>query len=384
MVKIVPAPIRPSFDPGRSHRQGQADLSGLVAAQPDPTSLSEALAQMLNPPTAMAANGGTGILANALRTASKMPAAVAPEAAPSPGIIATTIDQFPPAATATAAPAASTTATPAPIGLPDRATPDLSQVKSKGRGIGGLLADIAFGALLGAPSPGRIRELKDERRQRELEQQQTLFSRQDAQRQQDHQWHVEDRDAVANRPQYFMAGRDRVAFDPTSGESKVVYDAPEDYQSYAGTLGLNPGDEGYDAAVQDFVLRGAGPSAQAGRRALVGVQQNARLAQKAAPTYRDMHPTAPRPRASDGPPRSANAVIAPILLKMSKGLPITDAERQTLAYTRPSGGRQRPNNPDSMIPGTAALPVTVTSPEQARLLPRGTVFRNPQGKVMTR
>lgn len=384
MVKIVPAPSVPQFDPNRSHRQGQAALSSLVGTQPDPTTLSEALAQMLNPPTAMAANGGTGILANALRSVNAMPAAMTPAPASSPGIIATTIDQLPTASLAPAAPAAPAPTALSPMGLPVRATPNLSQVKLKGRGVGGLLADIAFGALLGSPSPGRIRELTQERRQREQQQQAATWARQDAQRQQDRQWHVEDRDVVANRPQYFMAGRDRVAFDPTSGQSKVVYDAPEDYQSYADTLGLNPGDEGYDAAVQDFVLRGAGPSAQAARRALVGVQQNARLAQKAAPTYRDMHPIASRPRASDGPPRSANAVIAPILLKMSQGQPITDAERQTLAYTRPSGGRQRPNNPDSMIPGTAALPVTVTSPEQARMLPKGTVFRNPQGKVMTR
>ncbi len=53
----------------------------------------------------------------------------------------------------------------------------------------------------------------------------------------------------------------------------------------------------------------------------------------------------------------------------------------------PRAGRAlvAPNNSASMIPGASpALPVTVTSPAQAKMLPKGTYFRNPQGRVMIR
>lgn len=52
--------------------------------------------------------------------------------------------------------------------------------------------------------------------------------------------------------------------------------------------------------------------------------------------------------------------------------------------SRGSGRRVTPNNPDSMVPGTLAFPVTVTTPEQARMLPPGTYFKNAQGRVMKR
>jgi hypothetical protein len=73
-----------------------------------------------------------------------------------------------------------------------------------------------------------------------------------------------------------------------------------------------------------------------------------------------------------------------------RGQDLTDKRTREIAATRPvsggrgSGRRITPNNPDSMIPGTAAFPVTVTSPAQAKMLPPGTYFKNPQGKVMKR
>lgn len=64
-----------------------------------------------------------------------------------------------------------------------------------------------------------------------------------------------------------------------------------------------------------------------------------------------------------------------------RGQDITDKR------VRETGGRRvgrgaAPKNPDSMIPGTAALPVTVTTVTQAKMLSPGTFFRTPQGKVM--
>lgn len=52
--------------------------------------------------------------------------------------------------------------------------------------------------------------------------------------------------------------------------------------------------------------------------------------------------------------------------------------------SRGNGRRITPNNPDSMIPGTLAFPVTVTTPEQARMLPPGTYFKNADGRTMKR
>lgn len=59
----------------------------------------------------------------------------------------------------------------------------------------------------------------------------------------------------------FSSGRDRVQFDPATGQSRVIYDGAEDFQTYADELGLAPGSEEYFKAVEDYVLRSAGPSA---------------------------------------------------------------------------------------------------------------------------
>ncbi len=59
----------------------------------------------------------------------------------------------------------------------------------------------------------------------------------------------------------FSSGRDRVQFDPATGQSRVIHDGAEDFQTYADELGLAPGSEEYSKAVEDFVLRSAGPSA---------------------------------------------------------------------------------------------------------------------------
>lgn len=52
--------------------------------------------------------------------------------------------------------------------------------------------------------------------------------------------------------------------------------------------------------------------------------------------------------------------------------------------SRGNGRRVTPNNPDSMVPGTRAFPVTITTPEQARMLPAGTYFKNSDGRLMKR
>ncbi|MCP6503188.1 hypothetical protein NL484_27365, partial [Klebsiella pneumoniae] len=40
-----------------------------------------------------------------------------------------------------------------------------------------------------------------------------------------------------------------------------LYQAPQDFEDYAATLGAEPGTEEYRRLVEDYVLRGSGPTA---------------------------------------------------------------------------------------------------------------------------
>lgn len=117
--------------------------------------------------------------------------------------------------------------------------------------------------------------------------------------------------AKRNSPQYFSGNDDRVRYDPVTGQSTVVYDAPRDFEDYAGLAG-DAGTPAYFNAAQDYVLRGHGPTAfqydrdletvrQAGRASLEaqrqgnrvsleGVRQRNRSSLRGSPTYRDIHP----------------------------------------------------------------------------------------------
>jgi hypothetical protein len=213
----------------------------------------------------------------------------------------------------------------------------------------------------------------DEREQQHRQQQQQAaqWARQDTQRTQDRGWQVEDRDAKLKQPQYFMSGKDRVAYDPTTNQANVIYDGPEDYQNYADTLGLSPDDKEYGGAVQDFVLRGNGPTALEGRQSLEGMRQQNRMALRSTPTYANLHPAPRTSRASgsgrggmafSGPPRTMAAVIAPLMAKMASGQPLTPAEQSAMDTYRsgrgPRGG-SRAGSP----------PAPATAPTQTRRNP---------------
>lgn len=227
-------------------------------------------------------------------------------------------------------------------------------------------------------------------------QQQHEWDRQDGIRRQDRQWALEDREAKLNEPEYFMSGRDRVRFDPATGESKVVYDGPTDFEEYATLLGLEPGSDEYGEAMRDYVLRSNGPSAQQGRVDLEGVRQGNRLslegvrqgnraALRQMPTYANLHP---RPAAGGGsggdggnrPPRTTGNVYAPILSKVAAGKPLTPGEQQVFSlYGR--GGRGAGGK--SGVGGMAGVP-TVNSPAEAMKLPKGMRYRTPDGRIMVR
>lgn len=86
----------------------------------------------------------------------------------------------------------------------------------------------------------------------------------------------------------FTIGRERVAYDPSTGEANVLYRGRQDAEIYADSLGFERGSEEWNAAAEDFVLRGSGPSAHsrdlelddyrtANDRGLEGYRQQNRL-----------------------------------------------------------------------------------------------------------
>lgn len=108
----------------------------------------------------------------------------------------------------------------------------------------------------------------------------------------------------------FSSGRDRLRWNPETDKVETIYDGPQDFESYAEVLGLEPGTSEYFKAVEDFVLRGHGPTAFGRSKALddhrtindIGVEKvragnRERLRQ--APTYRDRH-GAPSRRSGSG------------------------------------------------------------------------------------
>lgn len=256
------------------------------------------------------------------------------------------------------------------------------------RDVLGALADGMAGAAGGQPVYGPMKMRQ--------QQQQAEWARQNQQRQQERRWQVDDRDWKAKQLDYFNSGKDRVAFDPVTGQSKVIYDAPEDFEEYASLLGLEPGSAEYDEAMQDYVLRANGPTAQAGRESLEGVRhgnrvslegvrQGNRAALRQMPTYSNLHP---RPAAAGGsggnggnrPPRTTGNVYAPILSKVATGKPLTPGEQQVLSlYGR--GGRA--GGVGGATGGVGNIP-TVKTPADAARLAKGTRYRTPDGRLMVR
>lgn len=135
------------------------------------------------------------------------------------------------------------------------------------------------------------------------------------------QWQrEEDREAAKrNEPQFFSGNEDRIRFDPITGKSTRVYDAPQDFEDYARAQGLEPGTDGYFTAVEDYVLRGNGPTAFQYDKDLEAVRQAGRISQEAARQanrlgvidYRNANPPPARPRAaSSGSPRERLPIVS--------------------------------------------------------------------------
>lgn len=154
-----------------------------------------------------------------------------------------------------------------------------------------------------------------------------------------------------SKPQFFMSNDDRVVYNPATGESQMLYDAPEDFQLYADQMGLEPGTAEYNDAMADYVLRTSGPTANAGRQALEnlrqdnrldmeGVRQKNRMQLRSTPTYAQANPRPTMGRPGGGArPQTLAGVIAPILAKVAQGQPLSAGEQQALnTYYRRTGG----------------------------------------------
>ena len=76
-----------------------------------------------------------------------------------------------------------------------------------------------------------------------------------------YQDHARQSEADLRAANPFTIGRDRVGYDPATGQTRVLYDGPEDFELYAAELGLEEGTPEYFQAVEDYVLRSSGPSA---------------------------------------------------------------------------------------------------------------------------
>lgn len=59
----------------------------------------------------------------------------------------------------------------------------------------------------------------------------------------------------------FTIGRNRLQFNPATGKVEPIYQGNADFEDYARALNLEPGSEEYFNAVEDYVLRGQGPTA---------------------------------------------------------------------------------------------------------------------------
>ena len=133
-----------------------------------------------------------------------------------------------------------------------------------GTGTGNRIVGILGDALSGAVGQeGMYAKTMEQRRQ-----EQTAFERGEVQYQRRRADELADRTADANKVQYFSGNEDRVAFDPTTGTSRTLYDAPTQAETYANTLGLAPDSPAYGDAIRDYVLRGYGPTAYSGKEEL--------------------------------------------------------------------------------------------------------------------
>jgi hypothetical protein len=159
-------------------------------------------------------------------------------------------------------------------------------------------------------------------------------------------WRREDDQAEAkrNEPQFFSGSEDRVRYDPGTGAAERVYDAPQEFDDYAAAQGLEPGSDDYFSAVEDYVLRGSGPTAFQYDKDLEAVRQAGRIASEA------------------GRQRNREALES-----------VRQGNRLQVRATAPARAA-----------GATSAPVKVKTPGDAQKLKLGTLYQTPDGQVLRR
>lgn len=154
----------------------------------------------------------------------------------------------------------------------------------------------------------------------------------------------------------YTIGRNRLQFDPATGQTDVLYAGAEDFQIYADELGLQQGTPEYENALQDYVLRASGPTAHARDMELDDHRtendrglENLRFGNRQAMERQRQGNRREMERARQG-------------------------NRIQLRQTPPAGRVSRGSKPKTDI-------VTVKTPAEARRLAPGTRFRTPDGRV---
>lgn len=154
----------------------------------------------------------------------------------------------------------------------------------------------------------------------------------------------------------FTIGRDRVGYDPATGQASVLYDGAEDFELYANELGLQPGSEDYFRAVEDYVLRGSGPSAH----------------------VRDMEIDDYR-TGNDAELEGLRQTNRTSLENLRQG------NRRSMEGYRQGNRETLRRMPQVRSQGSSpSRPVSVKTPAEAQALPRGTRYKTPDGQVYTR
>jgi len=127
-----------------------------------------------------------------------------------------------------------------------------------------------------------------------------------------HQDYARQNGADLTAAQPFTIGRDRLRYDPQTGQTASIYHGPADFEDYAQKMGFEPGTPEYVHAAQDYILRGNGPTAvgldmsldnhRTGNRSTLENQrfqnrsslqqqgQQGRETLRGLPSYRDTHP----------------------------------------------------------------------------------------------
>jgi len=160
-----------------------------------------------------------------------------------------------------------------------------------------------------------------------------------------------DREHDENKAQYFSGNEDRVKFDPTTGQSTTIYDAPMPAEAYAKGLGYEPNTPEYNRAMEDYTLRGWSGTALGNRMALDDYRTGNRQEVKGSPTYRDLHPRPTAPRPSRAP--TTSNVIAGVLSKVAGGVTLSAGEQQIYdTYRNGRRGRGRYVTSSSGVPGS--------------------------------